>query len=305
MSKSLDRITLLETFARISDRGSISAASRDLGLSQASVSRQLKELEDRLGVQLIRRTTHSLALTSAGQDLLRDARELIADWDALEERHSVSGGLVKGALNVVAPVALGQLYLADIALDFQMENPNVSLNWQLEDHPIRFAEVGCDCWVKVGEVPDDTLIVRTLGNVERLVVASPTLLEKHSIQTPDNLRSMPFVALAPFEGGRIKLHHDSRKNARVDLDAVVSTNNIFSAHRAALKGIGAAILPRWFIKDDLEQGRLIDILPEWRATQLSINVAFLPARHQPPRLELFLEALAREVPRIPGVGLVY
>jgi len=80
MSKPLDRLTLLETFARISDRGSISAAARDLGLSQASASRQLKELEDRLGAQLIRRTTHSIALTPAGQALLRDARELIAGW---------------------------------------------------------------------------------------------------------------------------------------------------------------------------------------------------------------------------------
>jgi len=80
MSKPLDRLTLLETFAGISDRGSISAAARDLGLSQASASRQLKELEDRLGAQLIRRTTHSIALTPAGQALLRDARELIAGW---------------------------------------------------------------------------------------------------------------------------------------------------------------------------------------------------------------------------------
>lgn len=303
MSKPLDRLTLLKTFTRISDRGSISAAARDLGLSQASVSRQLKELEDRFGVQLIRRTTHSLALTSAGQDLLRDARELLADWNALEERYGLTDGLVKGPLKVVAPVALGQLYIADIALNFQMDNPQVSLNWHLEDAAIRFAEVGCDCWIKIGRIPDDTLIVRKLGSVERLVVASPGFAEKNPVQKPEHLSATSFIALTPFEGGRIALSYPGRKDVLIEPNIAVTTNNIFSVHRAALKGIGAAILPRWFVENELATGQLVDVLPEWRAAQLSINVGFLPARHQPMRLALFLDTLAQEIPKIPGVGI--
>lgn len=301
MSKSLDRLTLLETFARISDRGSISAAARDLGLSQASVSRQLKELEDRFGVQLIRRTTHSLALTSAGREMLRDARGLISGWDALEERHGSSDGLVKGPLKVVAPVAFGQLHLADIAMTFQSANPRVSLTWQLEDDAIRFAEVGCDCWIKVGTIPDETLIVRTLGCVDRLVVASPSCIGDNAAKTPADLARLPFVALAPFEGGRIRLIRSKKDAVEITPDIAVTTNNIFAVHRATLMGIGAAILPRWFVAEDLASGRLVDALPDWRAARLSVNVAFLPARHQPKRLERFLEALAYGVAAIPGV----
>ena len=106
MGKTLDRLTLLETFIRIAERGSISAAASDLGLSQPSASRQLAELETRFGLQLIRRTTHSMALTAAGQALLRDAREIVSAWNSIEERHGLAGGLVKGPLRVVAPVAL-------------------------------------------------------------------------------------------------------------------------------------------------------------------------------------------------------
>lgn len=301
MSKSLDRLALLDTFVRISDRGSISAAARDLGMSQASASRQLKELEERFGTELIRRTTHSLALTQAGQGLLQDAREILSSWEALEEKHTEEEQSVRGPLKVIAPVALGQMYLADVALGFQMRNPNVALTWELDDQAIRFAEVGCDCWIKIGPVPDETLIVRKLGSVERMVVANPDLLKDGNFETPDRLSHLPFVALTPFEGQRVSLQAQNNQSAEVDTQIKVFTNNIFAVHRAVLKGVGAAVLPRWFVEDDLNAHRLVDVCPDWRAAQLDINAAYLPARHQPKRLSLFLSDLEAETKRIPGI----
>ncbi len=302
MSKPLDRLTLLETFTRISERGSISAAARDLGLSQASASRQLKELEARLGVQLMRRTTHSLALTQSGQQLLADARELLAGWEALRERHSEGGHTLQGPLKVVAPVALGQLYLADIVLGFLEENPAVSLTWELEDRPIRFAEVGCDCWIKIGPVPDDTLIVKELGSVERLIVASPGLLDGRSFNCPDEVTSLPFAALTPFEGGQIALTGPAGTADEITPNISISTNNIFAVYRAALRGVGAAVLPRWFVQAEMDEGRLVDVLPNWRAAQMKIHAAYAPARRQPKRLSSFLDALVENVSHIPGVS---
>ncbi len=301
MSKPLDRLTLLGTFVRIAERGSISRAARDLGLSQASVSRQLKDLEDRFGAVLIRRTTHSLALTPAGQGLLRDARDLVSAWAALEERHGSSDGSVKGPLKIVAPVALGQHHLADIACGFQRAHPAVAITWLLQDEPIRFAEIGCDCWIKVGAVPDDMLIVRDLGRVERLLVAAPDPFGPRRAFTPEEVARLPCVALDPFEGGRIGLTARDRATTTLTPDVSFSTNSIFAQHRAALNGVGFAVLPRWFVEADLQAGRLIDLLPDWRAETLPINAAFMPARFQPRRLSLLLDQLAAEVPRIPGI----
>ena len=194
MSKPLDRLTLLETFVRIADAGSISAAARDLGLSQPSASRQLAELESRLNTQLIRRTTPSMALPESGHELLADARQLIDGWESLEEKHLSDNSRIAGNLKVVAPVALGQLHLARIAWRFQQEHPGVTISWQLEDAPIRFSEVGCDCWVKIGPIPDETLVVRKLGAVERLLVASPALIDTHG--KPRNPRSAERLPLA-------------------------------------------------------------------------------------------------------------
>ncbi len=302
MSKTLDRLSLLETFVRIAERGSISSAARDLGLSQASASRHLQELESRFGQQLMRRTTHSLALTQAGLDLLRDARSLLSGWDAIREKHGDVDGALRGPLKVVAPVALGQLCLADIAADFQMAHPKVSLTWDLNDQPIRFAEEGCDCWIRIGSVPDETLVVREIGRVERLVVASPDLVDEYGPVTQSSVSDLPFVALSPFEGGRIGLRDAQAQDLIFEPRISVATNNIFAVHRAVLKGAGAAILPRWFVQADLDAGRLTDILPAWRAEELRINAAYLPAGRQPKRLSSFLQCVTEQVALVPGIG---
>lgn len=300
MTKALDRITLLETFVRIAERGSISAAARDLGLSQPSVSRQLAELEHRFGAQLARRTTHELSLTPAGLDLLGDARQLIDSWNAMTERHGQGQTDISGRLKIVAPVALGQLHLADTMLQFQSTFPKVSIDWQLEDEPIRFAETGCDCWIKVGTVPDDSLIVRPLAHVERLVVAAASLASQHIVKTPSDLERVPFAALDPFDGARIMLQSKTSKVQHIGPEVAVSTNNIFALHRAALMGTGAAVLPLWFVEDDLKAGRLVDILPGWRAPTLTINIAYLPGRHQPIRLKKFVDHLYEGIAGLPG-----
>ena len=304
MSKPLDRITLLETFVRIADTGSISAAARDIGLSQPSASRQLAELESRLKTQLMRRTTHSLALTDAGVDLLADARLLLDSWEALEEKHLAGEMEIQGKLKVVAPIALGQMHLARIAWQFQRDHPGVTITWQLEDQPIRFAEVGCDCWIKVGTVPDDRLIVRKLGSVERLLVASKGFVKKYgSPTTPKQAENLPLVALEPFEGGNIPLIQGNRETT-IQPDARMQTNNIFALKEAMRMSVGMAVMPSWFIADELDNGELVDLLPDWRARSLDIHVAYLPGRHQTLRLKRFLESIETAVPQISGINPV-
>ncbi|MDJ0919325.1 MAG: LysR family transcriptional regulator [Woeseiaceae bacterium] len=302
MSKPLDRLTLLETFVRIADAGSISAAARDLGLSQPSASRQLAELESRLKTQLIRRTTHSLVLTDAGVDLLADARQMIDGWEALSEKHLASDRHIQGSLKVVAPVALGQLHLARIAWRFQQDHPGVRVSWRLEDDPIRFAEVGCDCWIKVGPVPDETLVVRSLGAVERLLVASRSFITQHGMpENPKAAERLPLAALEPFEGQQIPLVQGEKRTATIRPEPRMRTNNIFALKEAALMGLGMAVMPRWFVAPELKSGELIDILPTWRAPSLDVHVAYLPGRHQTLRLTTFLETLREQVLGISGI----
>lgn len=303
MSKSLDRLSLLETFVRIAEAGSISAAARDLGLSQPSVSRQLAELESRFKSQLMRRTTHDLSLTVAGAELLADARQLLDEWEALEEKHLEAEETMRGKLKVVVPVAFGQLYLLDTVIQFQKQYPEISLSWQLIDGDIRFAEVGCDCWVKIGAVSDKSLMVEPLGQVERVAVAAPELIEKlDQPKSPKDLEAIACVALEPFEGGRIPLTNDKGKTVVIVPPTRMTTNNISAVRQATLSGLGWAVMPRWYIEDELNNQQLVDLLPAWRAPKLSVQVASLPGRHRPRRLQRFLDMLKATVPAIPGIS---
>ena len=302
MSKPLDRLTLLETFVRIAETGSISAAARDLGLSQPSASRQLSELETRLQTTLAHRTTHTLSLTSAGQDLLADARTMIAQWQALEERHLKRAADLKGPIKIVAPVALGQTELTDVAASFQEAHPGVSIEWLLEDAPIRFSETGCDCWIRVGAVPDDTLVVRRIGRVARLVVAAPSLLSPGSSRRrPASIAETPLIALAPYEAGAIPLQHKNQTTVTISPPVRMQTNNIFALKASVLAGLGMGVMPHWFVAEDLEAGRLVDVLPAWRAPELPIHIAYASNRYQPARLRAFIEILTNRVPAISGI----
>lgn len=301
MSKSLDRLTLLDTFTRIAERGSISAAARDLGLSQASASRQLKELETRLNVDLIHRTTHDLSLTTAGEQCLADARALLAGWSSLIDRHNSPDGALEGHLKVVAPVALGQRVLADAIIAFQKTHPHTSINWVLTDDPIRFTEFGCDLWIKVGAVQDESLVVREAGRIERLVVAAPSLIQALPRGTPKALVDLPCVAIDSFEGSKIPLTSHKGRTEILDARAVLTTNNVFAAHRAALDGIGYVVLPRWFVDDELSNGQLLDVLPNWRCPELPLSVAYLPSRHQTRLLKTFIERIQETIGRTRGL----
>lgn len=301
MSKSLDRLTLLATFARIAERGSISAAARDLGLSQASASRQLADLEARLGADLMRRTTHSLSLTAAGAACLTDARALLDGWDHFEENHKASSDGLSGSLSVIAPVALGQTALADAAIGFQQKHKGVSLSWQLDDSEIRFAERGCDIWLRVGEPKDDGLIVRPLGRIERLLVTAPHVVRELQLAAPIDLNQAPFVALSAFDGAVVTLANAKGKSVTIEGTPILTTNNIFASYRAAKAGLGVAVMPKWFVADDLAAGRLVDLLPEWRAPSLTLNAAYLPSKWQPRRLRLFNDHVAEAIQKTDGI----
>ncbi|MDJ0758820.1 MAG: LysR family transcriptional regulator [Woeseiaceae bacterium] len=301
MSNFLDRLTLLETFVRIAESGSISSAARDLGLTQPSASRQLAALEDRLKTQLVRRNTHSLALTNAGIELLADARQLLNGWEALAEKHLSPDSELSGSLRIVAPIALGQSHLIRIAGQFLKNHPKVRIAWELNDDDIRFTERGCDCWIRVGQVPDETLIVRELGSVRRLLVASRSLVDMHGLPgTPKKAERYPLVALSPYEGGKISVLRGQRV-ASCTPQVVLETNNIFALKESVLAGIGMAIVPEWFVVEELGNGQLLDILPGWEAPRLRISAAYSPGRHRPQRLNVFLKHIADGVLGMKGI----
>ncbi|MEM9705375.1 MAG: LysR family transcriptional regulator [Pseudomonadota bacterium] len=286
--KSADRIDLLETFVCVVEEGALSRAAGRLGVSQPSVSRRIRQLEDLVGSRLLHRTTHSLSLTDEGHRLLVLAKHLLGSWEAgLDELRDTEP---QGLLRVAAPVGLGQSVLVDAAAEFLAENRKVEIDWRLTDHDIDLMSGEADIWIRIGVTTDDRFVSRRLAVAERLLVASPTL----AAQTPKWWRH-PVIALTPFFRGSVELFDRHGVSHQHSPRVALRTDNIEAARRAALRGVGAAILPTWLIKSDLAAGALVDAAPGLKAASLDVTLAYAPERGRPMRLTRFVDYITNQL----------
>ena len=291
MSNPVDRLTLMSTFVRITERGSISAAATDLGMTQATASRQLAALEHRLGAHLIERTTHSLTVTETGKAVLVDARALLSRWEGLEERLSADRMALAGPIKLVVPIAMGRAFLCDAVLEFGRSHPEVSINIVLDDQPGPASEAGYDLLVKVGRPADESLIIQEIVQVERIPAASPALV-KEGVASVEGLEHLPFASLGPFEGAVIPLHHANGRRKTIHPTPVWATNDIFALRDAVVAGQGWGILPTWLIDTELNEDKLVRLAPEWAGLALPVTIGFQPSRRNIRRVRALAEAIS-------------
>ncbi|MEM7665517.1 MAG: LysR family transcriptional regulator [Pseudomonadota bacterium] len=294
MAGPSDRLTLMSTFVRITERGSISAAAVDLGITQATASRQLAALEDRLGVQLAERTTHSLTLTENGKSVLTEAHALLSQWEGLEERLSDDRDALAGPIKLVVPIALGRSFLCDAVLEFAQRHPEITINLVLDDRPGLAAEEGYDLLVKVGRPVDDTLIVREVTTVERGPVASAQLGGDQDVSF-DKLEEMPFVSLGTFEGASIPLRNKTGEVQTVKPTPVWATNDIFALRDAIVAGRGWGILPTWLIGTELGNSTLIPLARDWIGPALPVTLSLQPSRRSIRRIQALAAVLTERL----------
>lgn len=296
MSKNTDRLALLALFTRIVERGSISKAATDLNVSAATASRQLSELEKRLGVTLITRNTRTASPTSAGKDLLEPARHAIASWDTLSEPFLTDKRLPVSA-KVVAPVALGQELLFGLVHDFMQSHDNLKIDWQLEGGAIDFYASGCDLWICLGPVQDDSLIVKPAGVIDSILVSSPAYIKEHSsFQEPADCNSWNYVALTPYWTGKIPMTSRCGKTAEITPLTNITSNNLHAVMKAVTMGYGFTLAPSVLVHDSLKSAQLSRVLPEWESVCVEVNLVYAKDRYRNPLIKELIDHLADQIP---------
>jgi molybdate transport repressor ModE-like protein len=298
--KALDRFELMRLFIRIAESGSLSAAARSLSISQPTASRQLRQLESLLGVELVQRSTHDLGLTHSGTRFLEDARAMMANWEASIDTLKTERAELGGPIRVAAPIALGQAILATIAARFLLRHPAVKIDWCLTDQPGDLASGGYDLWIRAGPIRQLDLVVRHLWRIERTVVAAASFRRVAHPQELERLASVVLIAFVPDE---VSLTGPRNRKAVVTINPTFNTDNFYAAVEAVRQGVGFGILPFWAIQDDLDSGRLIELCPEWHPPFLMPSVAYPPSRYRPIRISAFADYLRTELPKL-GAGIV-
>ena len=293
-----DRIALLETFVRIVEAGSLSAAAVQLGSTQPTVSRRLQQLERMLGVRLLQRSTHRMALTDDGARCYERAKDLLAGWQMLESDVRGADDQPSGHLRVVAPHAFGQQQLIGPVADYLQRYPRMTVEWLLHDRMPDFIGEGIDCAIRVGEVGDPSVVALRLGEVPRIAVASPALLDGRPVPAhASELAELPWLALRTFYRDEVTLTHaETGEAVTFPIRPRLSTDGLQAIRNAAIRGLGAAIASEWALVDDLGTGQLVHLAPDWQAAPLPVHLVYPPARHQPTRLRRFIDAMRVAVP---------
>ncbi|PSN09798.1 LysR family transcriptional regulator [Siccibacter turicensis] len=299
----IDRLELMMTFVRIVESGSLSAAALLLGTTQATVSRRLQTLETLLGAKLLLRSTHAMKLTDDGERCFHHSQALLAGWQNLEDELKNADEEPVGVLRVRAPHAFGQEQLLVPLTEFLMAHSKLSVEWMLNDKSVDFLAENIDCAIQVGTETDPANVSVLLAEVPRIVIASPELLARYpEVKEVKDLAALPWVALSTFYQHEVTLTHAATAEVyRLPIAPRLSSDSLYAVKGAALTGLGAAVVSAWVVRDELEQGRLVNLLPDWQADMLPVRLVYPHARYQPARLCKFLALMREVMPGLSGV----
>jgi DNA-binding transcriptional LysR family regulator len=293
-----DRVVSMQTFVRAVDGGSLSAAARTLGKSLAAVSRTVTQLEERLGVRLLHRSTRKLTLTEAGASYYDSAKRLLAE---IEEAELALGGRIaapRGTLTVTAPLLFGRLHVAPVLTEMLERNRDVAADLLLVDRNVSLVEEGIDVAVRIGRLGDSALVARLLGEVPRVVCASPAYLRRHGTpRLPDELRKhecLRFSGLTPSREWPFLL---DGKEVRVAVGGRFSCNVGEPAIDAARAGVGMVMALGYQVAEDLAAGRLVRVLETFETSPLPVNAVYHSPRLMAARVRVFLDLLTLRIPQ--------
>ncbi len=287
----MDRLKQIEAFVGVATRGSLSAAARAEGVTPAIIGRRLDALEARLGVRLLLRTTRKLTLTFEGQAFLEDCQKLLNDLANAEAAVSLGGLQASGYLKISAPAGFGRQHVAPLVGDFMRANPEVTVNLNLSDRIVDLINENIDCAVRIGELTDSSLVSVRLGEMRRMVVASPAYLVAHGVpRSPADLAQHNCLSLGQ-QRGWIFRQPESGEVETFKVSGCFECNDGAVLHEWALAGRGLAWRSLWEVGRDLKEGRLTSVLDAWQAPPMGIYAVFPQRRHLPLRVRLFIDLL--------------
>jgi DNA-binding transcriptional LysR family regulator len=279
-------------FAKVVETKSFTAAADLLGLPKSTVSRKLAQLEERLGVRLLQRTTRKLALTDIGQAYYERCARIVADATAAEQLVTDMQSSPRGLLRVTAPVDLAASHLGPIVGAFTGAHPDVHIELDGSDRVVDMIEENFDVAVRFGPLTESTLVARKLCKITSHLVATPAYLAAHPAPKEiDELDDHDRVLFAPVSRVQSWTLTRGEQTYEFGRPAKITSNILFAVRAALLEGCGIGLAPSFMVARDIEVGRLVHVLPEWAARSQELYAVYPGRQNVPPKLSLFLDHL--------------
>lgn len=290
----MDKIYAMQLFVRVAELASFSRAADSLGVPKGSVSRQVQSLENHLGTQLLHRTTRRVQLTQDGMVYYERAKDLLSNLDELDGLFIHDPASISGKLRVDMPVGVARNLVIPRLPAFMQQYPGIEIELSSSDRLVDVIREGFDCVVRVGTLKDSGLIARPLGKLAVVNCASPGYLERFGYpETLEDLSSHAVVHYAVHLGMRpqgFELYQDNTTRW-IKTGGILTVNSTETYHAACLAGLGIIQVPRTGVRDALRQGKLVEILPQYRAEPMPVSLIYPHRRNLSRRVHLFMEWL--------------
>jgi len=292
----MDRFRSMETFVRVARAGSFTTAANQLGLSRALVSRHVAMLEDRLGVRLLHRTTRSLNLTDAGRSYLSFCEQLFRDIEGQERALVATPAEPSGNLRLAAPKSFGALHLADAIIAFARAQPKLHVQLILENvsfQPPDFGKRGFDLALQFGRARNVSLSETPIAAMDWVVCAAPSILLREGRPgTPADLARFPcLLHETALPNDRLWRFEGPRGAVSVKVTGTFSSNSALALRKAAIAGLGAALLPRYVVADDLAAGTVVTLFPRYRVPARPLIAVYPRVPETPLKVKAFITFL--------------
>jgi DNA-binding transcriptional LysR family regulator len=283
----------IETFVQVAESGGIGTAAERLGVAKSAVSRRLKDLEERLGVRLVNRTTRQLSLTDTGKSYYERAAQILADLEDADQTAAAVHGALSGRLKVAAPQSFGVMHLTPAVTTFLEAHPELWIDLDLNDRRVDLVNEGFDIAVRIGQLEDSSLIARRLAPVRNIVCASPAYLEKHGTpRRPEDLMDHAYLRYSNVPERRVFAWIDEQGRERVvNPRARFVANNGNMLMAAAEAGLGIISQPTFLVYESIRDGSLVPILTDIEWWQLGAYALYPPGRHLSAKVRAFVDHL--------------
>jgi DNA-binding transcriptional LysR family regulator len=282
----------MKVFSAVVEAGSFTGASRVLTMSKAAVSRYVADLEERLGVRLLHRTTRKLSPTTEGEIFHARCRELLDNLDEAEAEITARSGEASGLLKVNVPVTFGLMHLAPLWPIFLERHPKLDLDITLSDRVVDLVEDGVDLAVRIGQLPLSTLISRKLASTRLVLCAAPGYLARHGEpQHPGELVQHEVISYSLFASGEQWRFTGPDGEVSVTVLPRVRTNSGDTCRAAALQDQGIVLQPTFIVGPDLARGTLRELMPAWRSFELGVYAVYPSRRFVSPKVRLLIDFL--------------
>lgn len=289
----MDRLHEIEVFIAVAEAGSFAKAGTRLRLSPPAVTRAVSALEDRLGARIFNRTTRRVTITEVGQRFLESARRVLLDLDTAEKEAVGETAMPQGHLTITASVTFGRSALPTVVCGFLSQHPRVTASVLLLDRVVNLVEEGVDVAVRIGLLPDSSLIAKRISAVRRVLVASPDYIARRGTPaSPADLRLHSVIAFTGLMPNREWRFLNGQKQGSLNLNPTFEINDAVAAIQAAEEGHGVTIALSYMVSDQVRDGKLVPILDAFALPPQPVQLVYPHARLVAPKVRAFIDFAA-------------